>query len=291
MGQADPRSVDLVGRFTTHLLENLDALGYAGSAGGMPFGFQTAAWIDRDATTDVGLAVLDHLGCAELLAEAEVLVVDQFDASEAVVHLGDIDLNRADTRHRIGRLGCLHRGWERRHVWLVLVHHAVDPESDTTHPHRLVGVLVSDVFGDEDHRCSTVTLRSAVVEAERVDDHRSVEDLLDRDLEPHLCFRVGDAVLVVLDGNHSHVLAGGSRRLVQIAGGVEGKVRWSDEAKREVPGAVAGHPHPVPERRTGGGLADLVGTDYEHHVEHAAGDCHHAVPNGVVAGGAGVFEP
>ena len=118
----------------------------------------------------------------------------------------------------------LHRRRERRHVRLVLVHHPVEPEADPPYPHRPVGVAVDDLLTHEQQRGGAVALGRAVVEAERFDDDRRVQHVLDRDLEAQLRLRVADAVMVVLHRDHREVLAR-RRRLVEVAVHVQREVR------------------------------------------------------------------
>ena len=178
--ECDTRAVDLVGRLAAQLLEQLDALRDAGGARRMALGLQPAARVHGEPPAHRGLPRLDERGTAEAVAEPEVLVVDELDTGEAVVHLGDVDVGRSDARHRVRLPRGLHRRRERRHVGLVLVHHAVESEPDAPYPHRPVGVAVDDLLADQQQRGGAVALGRAVVEAERLDDGRRVQDVLDR---------------------------------------------------------------------------------------------------------------
>ena len=104
----------------------------------------SAASVHGEPPAHRSVAQLDERGSAEPVAEPEVLVVDELDAGEAVVHLGDVDVSGSDARHRVRLLRRFHRRREGRHVGLVLVHHAVEAEADAAHPHRPVGVAVDD---------------------------------------------------------------------------------------------------------------------------------------------------
>ena len=255
----------------------------------MPLRLQAAARVHGQAPAHRGLPRLDQCRTAESIAEPEVLVVDELDAREAVVHFGDIDVGRSDAGHRVRLLRRLHRRWEGRHVGLVLVHHAIEPEADAPYPHRPVGVAVDDLFAHQQQRGGAVALGRAVVEAERFDHGRRVEHVLNGDLVAQLRLRIAHTVVVVLDRHHRQMLT--SRRgFVEVAVHVQREVRGRDDADRVVPRHVARQTHPLPERAARRRLAHLVGTGHEHDVEHAAGHAVDAVADGVVAGRARVLD-
>ena len=181
----------------------------------MSLGLQSPAGIDRYRATDVVVACLHQLVGLESAGESQVFVADQFDPGEAVVHLGDVDVARCHAGHGHRRLGRSNRRRERCQVLLVLVHDTIHPEPDAAHPHWPVGVAIHDILRREDHRRSAVALRRAVIQAERLDDDRRVERLLDGDLVPELRFRVLQRVEVVLHRHHCHVFFGGGR-LMQV---------------------------------------------------------------------------
>src|SRR5690606_36764852 len=181
VGEADACAVDLVVRLAAQLLEDLDALRHAGRTRRMALGLEAAAGVDRLPAAHVVVAGLDESVAFEAWGEAQILVGDQLDAGEAVVHLGAIDVRRAQARHRIRLPGRLDGAWEGGHVALVLVHDAVDAEAEAPYPGRTVGISGNQFLGREDDAGRAVGLGRTVLEAEGLGHHRGVERLLHGD--------------------------------------------------------------------------------------------------------------
>src|SRR5258708_34559862 len=86
MSHADPGALDLalIG-FTTQLRGHFIDVGYTGGANRMPLGEQPARHIDWNTASDRGRAFIYQPTAFALAAQAEVLIVNNFRGSEAVV--------------------------------------------------------------------------------------------------------------------------------------------------------------------------------------------------------------
>src|ERR1700712_3545075 len=99
VGQGDSRPVNLILGLTAKLVEQFVALRNTRSTGWVTLRLEATARVDGHRPADVVLTALDELVRLEALGETEVLVTDQLDPREAVVHLGNVDVTRGHTRH------------------------------------------------------------------------------------------------------------------------------------------------------------------------------------------------
>src|SRR5436309_3668591 len=164
-------------------------------------GLETAVGVDRQLAVERERAAADVLLGRALLAEAEVLVGEQFGQGEAVVHLGDVDLlpRIRDPGLRV-RLpgGVLGRLSAQEVEVRVLLRVGRERDRDGAHEDEVVAMPLRQLAPGEDRRRGTVGLRGAVVEAEGPRDHARAERFLDGDLALQHRLRRERAVVVVL---------------------------------------------------------------------------------------------
>ena len=90
-------------RLAPELPEYLADLGHSGRADRMSLGQETAAWIDWAATSKLGHAIVNEFSSLAGLAQAQLLIHQQFGRRSRVVDLNHLDIIRSEP----GLLVCL----------------------------------------------------------------------------------------------------------------------------------------------------------------------------------------
>src|SRR5207249_5285374 len=67
----------------------------------MAEGLETAARVDGDVPVERRSSLLHHPASLPLRAEAEILDVRDLGPGKAIVHLGEVDVTRGDSRHGV----------------------------------------------------------------------------------------------------------------------------------------------------------------------------------------------
>src|SRR5581483_9658471 len=103
VGQADLGVGDLtVAGLAPEVGGHLVEVGHAGGADGVALGQQPAGDVDRRRPVPPAGPLLDEVGRPALLAEAQVVVVDDLGGGEAVVQLDEVEVGRADAGCLVG---------------------------------------------------------------------------------------------------------------------------------------------------------------------------------------------
>ncbi len=253
----------------------------------MPLGKQPAGGVHRDPSVEGRLPLQRGNPSFALVEEAEILDVEDLGDGEAVVDLSDVDVAGSHAGHLIGATRGVHGRGETDEPGLLVQIGVIGRDPEPGYVHRPVREVAGTLGRGEDHSRSTVGLRAAVEQTQRIAHRGSIEDLLGGDLVAEVRIGVEGAVVVVLDRHRGQHLAGRAE-LRHVSGGEGG-----EEHRGGFTAGVDG----VSARRAGeqtflGGLvAHLLHTDHEHDVVHARCNRHRADSEGVAAGGAGVLDP
>ena len=106
MGQADLGLGDLaVAGLAPEVMADLPDVGDPGGGDGVALGFQAARHVDRRGAVAPGGAGLEEVDRPALLAQHEVVVVDELGGGEAVVELDQIEILRSHAGLLVGLLG------------------------------------------------------------------------------------------------------------------------------------------------------------------------------------------
>src|SRR5437588_4889481 len=102
VGETEPGPFDLsLVRLASQVRRHLVDVGDAGRAERMPLREQTTGDVHRNLAAECDGAAVDHLAGFTVLAQTEVLVVQDLGGREAVVELDEIDVLRADAGHLV----------------------------------------------------------------------------------------------------------------------------------------------------------------------------------------------
>src|SRR6267142_3452492 len=288
VGEAAPRALDLPrAGLAAQLGHDLADLRRARGADRVALGLQPARRIHGDLATKARPALFGGEAAGARLEETEPFGGDDLGDGEAVVQLDDVDVLRADARLPVGRRRRALGGRHAREVALVADEHRVRRGRGGEHPDRPAG-FPRDLLGDEHEGGAAVGERTAVVELQRIGDHRRLQHRVERDLLAELRLGVQHTVLVVLDGHRRHLRLGGAV-LVHVGAGHQREDTGEGEPQRLLPGGVGGV-REVLRRVRGRDVQHALGAADEDDVRGAGGDVHHGVTEGRVRRGARRLE-
>ncbi len=254
------------------LAHDLDHLRRAGCAHRMALGEQPARRIDRNPPADAGRAAVEQRGALAARAEPERLVVDQLGDRERVVHFGDVDILRAETRLLEDFARAAHRDLGRGHV-AEAGHEAPRRQMRRAHFDRIAAELLRHGVRRENDRGRAVARRAALQQRERIGDHARGEHLLHGHFLAHLRVGIERAVLAVLDRDARHVLQAHAV-IVHVALRSHGIERRHRQPQPHFPIVL------VERQRAAAELGQLLDPDHEHDVVGARCDRHHALRHG-----------
>src|SRR6266851_811030 len=196
---------------------------------------QATVCIDRKFTAEFDASAFDEAAALSLGTEAKVLELDYHDRREAIIKLGDVDIARPNSRHRVGAFACFFGGRRGQADGLadVLVPMAL---SGAEQINRLLLEVAGALGGGHNDCSAAVAYQGAIEQMERVTDHPRVEHVVDRDGLAHLRGRIHRRMVAACDGNGSALRCGGSIGVFVSAGqqGVKGGDRrtiWALELR------------------------------------------------------------
>ena len=174
-----------------------------------------AAGVDRDAATEVDLAAGDERSALALGAEPPVLELHEDGDREAVVHLGDVDVLRAEPGSGVERLG--HR--LRRQLGDAVTHQHRELDAglrvrdavlgDGPDEHRFLAQVSGPIGARDDDRARAVGLEAEVVEPQRSGDHPGRQVVVHRQRAVvHLCTGIGVRPLPARQRDLAELLVG-----------------------------------------------------------------------------------
>src|ERR1700722_13850659 len=102
LGPVDLTVSGLAAQMGRHLVE----VGDAGGPDRIAFGQQSAGYIDRQRSVPGRRTGVDEVAGAAGVAQAQIVVVDQFGGGEAIMQLHQIEILGADARRLVGLIGC-----------------------------------------------------------------------------------------------------------------------------------------------------------------------------------------
>src|SRR5229473_3086447 len=169
---------------------------------------QATVCIDRKFTAEFDASAFDEAAALSLGTEAEILELDYHDRGEAIVKLGDVDIVRPNSRHRVGAFARFFGGRRRQADGLadVLVRMALARAEQIN---RFLLEVAGALGGGHNDCRAAVTHERAIEQMERVADHPRVEHVVDRDGLAHLRGRIHRRMLAACDGNSSALRCGG----------------------------------------------------------------------------------
>ena len=200
------------------------------------------------------------------------------------MHLGEVDVTRADAGHRVGLAG---GGLRRAEAEVVEGRIEIraprgDGEADALHENGVLLVATGPIGATDDRGRGAVGRRAAVEEAERPGDDRGLQNLLGGNLHAEMRLVVQRSVVVVLDRHPGERLAAEPEGMHVAVG------RECEEAGRR----VASREQRMAEARDAAAAAvlQLLGAEDQHDVRDARGHGEAAVPEGVGAGRAVILD-
>src|SRR2546427_6388760 len=190
------------------LPHDLDRLRHAGSADRLTAGLQATRGVDGNLAVQRGEAVRGRRAAFPLLDEPEVLNREDLGDREVVVHFGDLDVLRLESRLLERALPRDDRRVHHRQVAPIVQRQEIARLSGAGDSDRGVGELAGLLHLAQDHGRGAIGKGRAVEHPERLGDPRGMQHRVERDLLLELGLRIQRAVLVILHRDSGHLFPG-----------------------------------------------------------------------------------